>query len=64
MNQINCTHHWLLPEPDGPTVTGKCRKCSAERIYKTSMPNPSYDDYVHSVTKDSFANRPVVEPNF
>lgn len=25
-------HHWLLPSPNGtPTLTGRCRKCGAER---------------------------------
>ena len=32
-----CTHHWMLPEPDGPTTIGVCKKCGATQEGGNSM---------------------------
>jgi len=39
MCEQTCTHHWLLPTPDGPTCIGRCKKCGEEREFSNSLPN-------------------------
>ena len=31
---MDCTHHWLIAEADGPTSPGKCKHCGEEREFK------------------------------
>lgn len=31
-----CVHHYRLPSPDGPLVTGTCKHCGASREFKAS----------------------------
>jgi hypothetical protein len=33
-----CIHHWMLPEPSGPEVIGKCKLCKAARVFPTGLP--------------------------
>jgi hypothetical protein len=35
-----CTHHWLLSEPDMGSVQGTCRRCGARRTYPSSVEIP------------------------
>ena len=36
--RIACTHHWVLPEPTGDSMTGVCKRCGAKREFPVSMP--------------------------
>ena len=38
---VPCIHHWMLPEPDGPTSIGTCLKCGATQEALNSMPRRS-----------------------
>jgi hypothetical protein len=30
------THYWMLPSPGGPTSTGTCKHCGAEKEFSNS----------------------------
>ena len=32
-----CQHHWLIEEPNGPTVEGRCQVCSEVRMFRTAL---------------------------
>ena len=36
MTLATCTHHWRIAMPDGPTSSGRCRKCGARREFISS----------------------------
>lgn len=36
---VACIHHWVLPEPDGPTCVGVCKKCGARKTFSNSTPD-------------------------
>ena len=31
---MSCTHYFLLPQPNGPTVLGQCKHCGLEREHE------------------------------
>ena len=33
----NCIHHWLIPEADGATSDGICKKCGTVRAFANSI---------------------------
>lgn len=42
----SCVHHWLLSEPAGGVVLGRCLRCSATRTYAASPESTDrFDDY-------------------
>ena len=43
-----CRHHWLIEPPNGPTCRGRCRRCGAERDFRTS----SGDEWIVPPKKD------------
>ncbi|KKM02054.1 hypothetical protein LCGC14_1788230 [marine sediment metagenome] len=57
---IDHTHHWILPPPDGPKVTGKC-ECGRRKRFPSSMDlmtrteyrfnRPLDDDYAKGVNR-------------
>ncbi|MFN0145347.1 MAG: hypothetical protein ACKVT1_02460 [Dehalococcoidia bacterium] len=42
----NCTHHYLLPPPAGPAITGRCKLCGFERSFKAYI--PEVHDFVYN----------------
>lgn len=30
---LKISHYWLIPEPNGPSSLGKCKKCGEEREF-------------------------------
>jgi hypothetical protein len=36
MTMTECVHHYVLGDPDGGRVAGKCRDCGAARIWKSA----------------------------
>jgi hypothetical protein len=37
MPESNCTHHWVIDTPSGgDTCHGRCKKCGAERPFRTA----------------------------
>jgi len=42
----SCIHHWLLGEPAGGVVLGRCLRCNATRTYAASPESTDrFDDY-------------------
>ena len=44
-----CTHHWLLGQPQDGLVPGRCRNCGAERSFPAYLdeyerPDPGQDN--------------------
>ncbi len=37
-------HHWMLPSPDGPKVTGKC-ECGKKKRFPTAMDTMTRTEY-------------------
>ena len=33
---MDCTHHWKLASPNGPSSHGVCTRCGEERAFPTS----------------------------
>ncbi len=31
-----CTHHWIIPEPNGPETVGRCKLCGGKRTFFNS----------------------------
>ena len=38
----NCTHHWMIEEPNGKTSTGVCRKCHVSKEFQNSYEYSSW----------------------
>jgi RNase P subunit RPR2 len=36
---LNCTHHWRIESPNGPTCRATCLSCGAEREFNTAAEN-------------------------
>lgn len=42
----SCVHHWLLGEPVGNQIPGRCKRCGARRVYSNSIEGVDrFDDY-------------------
>ncbi len=39
-----CFHHWLIDSPSGPTSTGVCRLCGAEREFRNFLEGARWED--------------------
>ncbi len=33
INKSSCAHHWIIGDPDGPTSSGKCKRCGTQRDF-------------------------------
>lgn len=41
-----CTHHWLLGDPVGGVIPGRCKRCHAERPFPAHPEGTDrFDDY-------------------
>jgi hypothetical protein len=41
-----CVHHWLLGDPVGNQIPGRCKRCGARRVYSNSIEGTDrFDDY-------------------
>ncbi len=41
--QPQCTHHWLIDPPSGPTSRGRCKRCGEERFFINSTADWVWD---------------------
>ena len=39
-----CNHHWVIGVASGPTSTGVCRLCGAERHFKNFLDGSDWND--------------------
>ena len=50
-----CVHHWMLGEPTGGMIVGRCRRCDATRIYPASPDSTDrFDDYRELTASSSY----------
>jgi len=38
--RVECSHHWIIESPDGPTSWGQCKHCGAEKEFLNARPEP------------------------
>lgn len=41
--ESDCSHHWVIESPNGPTSLGHCRTCGEEREFKNSIQITSWE---------------------
>ena len=41
--ESDCSHHWVIDSPNGPTSTGTCRDCGEIREFKNSIQITSWE---------------------
>lgn len=49
--ESDCSHHWAIESPNGPTSYGNCRRCGETREFKNSIQITSWE------SEGSHANR-------
>ena len=37
-----CSHHWVIESPDGPTSVGRCKYCGAVKEFSNYLPYSSW----------------------
>ena len=42
-----CTHYWLIEQPNGPTSEGVCKLCGERAEFRNSMPGSGWDRENH-----------------
>jgi len=53
--QPSCIHHWLLGDPAGGVILGRCRHCHSTRAYAASPEsNDRFDDYRELTASSSY----------
>lgn len=38
-----CSHHWVIESPNGPTSQGVCKLCGEHSEFKNSIPGTGWD---------------------
>ena len=38
-----CQHHWIIDTPNGPTSSGKCKKCGVSTEFRNSVQSSGWD---------------------
>ncbi len=38
-----CTHYWVIDQPNGPVSTGTCKHCGHKEEFRNSMPGSGWD---------------------
>ena len=41
--ESQCTHHWLIDKPNGPTSQAACKLCGERAEFRNSMPGTGWD---------------------
>ena len=41
--ESDCSHHWVIESPNGPTSVGRCRGCGERREFKNSIQITSWE---------------------
>ena len=54
--QPQCTHHWLIDPPAGPSSRGRCKRCGEERYFINSTADWVWD----GAPKDSLSGTQAV----
>jgi hypothetical protein len=53
-----CVHHWILGDPSGGFVMGRCKRCNATRAYPAHPDsNDRFDDYRELTASRSYGER-------
>ena len=39
----DCSHHWVIESPNGPTSQGTCKLCGEHSEFKNSIPGTGWD---------------------
>ena len=51
----DCVHHWLLMDPVGGRIIGRCRSCDATKVFPASPESTQrFDDYRELVATSSY----------
>ena len=56
-----CTHHWVIDQPNGPTSRGVCKLCGEHSEFRNSMPGTGWDR--NNQTKRVDAKEPADRTN-
>jgi hypothetical protein len=40
----DCSHHWVIESPNGPTSWGMCKYCGAKREFQNYLPVSSWEE--------------------
>jgi len=51
-----CSHHWLIEAPNGPTSLGTCQGCGEERAFCNSIQITSWDSVGRNAAKNRASN--------
>jgi len=46
--RVECSHHWIIGSPNGPTSWGQCKYCGAKKEFLNSIPEPLGQIAMHS----------------
>jgi hypothetical protein len=38
-----CTHYWVVDQPNGPVSIGNCKLCGHKEEFRNSMPGSGWD---------------------
>jgi hypothetical protein len=44
--KVECSHHWVIESPNGPTSRGVCKYCGAEREFWNYWSDHFWEDDV------------------
>ena len=42
VSESSCAHHWIIGDPDGPTSSGKCKRCGTQRDFMNYFEGSSW----------------------
>jgi hypothetical protein len=42
--EVNCSHHWIIESPNGPTSWGICKFCGARKEFNNYLPLSSWEE--------------------
>ena len=42
VSESSCAHHWIIGDPDGPTSSGKCKRCGTQRDFMNYFDGSSW----------------------
>jgi hypothetical protein len=54
--QSECSHHWVIESPDGPTSQGRCKHCGVVKEFSNYLPYSSWNEEKAPARKRSRRN--------
>ena len=58
VSESSCAHHWIIGDPDGPTSSGKCKRCGTQRDFMNYF-EVAKEKNTESVRKDEVKERKI-----